>query len=198
MTRPDFDEIIDRTGTACSKWDDMEAAYGVSPDDGGLAMWVADMDFRPPAGVRRALESVVAQGVYGYPGANRPYLDAIRWWMENRHGWQIDTDWILTCAGLVNGVAMAIQSCTAPGDGVILMSPVYHAFARTIRALGRQLVELPLALHDGQYRMDWANWEKVLTGREKMLSCVRPTIPAGGSGPRPNCGRSPISAKRAI
>ncbi|SEN30035.1 cystathione beta-lyase [Paracoccus alcaliphilus] len=179
MTRPDFDEIIDRTGTACSKWDDMEAAYGVSPGDGGLAMWVADMDFRPPAGVRQALESVVAQGVYGYPGANRPYLDAIRWWMANRHGWQIDTDWILTCAGLVNGVAMAIQSCTAPGDGVILMSPVYHAFARTIRASGRELVELPLALHDGQYRMDWANWEKVLTGREKMLILCSPHNPGG-------------------
>ena len=47
MAKPDFDEIIDRTGTACNKWDDMQAVYGVPPDD-GIAMWVADMDFRPP------------------------------------------------------------------------------------------------------------------------------------------------------
>ena len=60
---PDFDEIIDRRGTACSKWDDMQAAYGVAPDEGGLAMWVADMDFRPPAAVQRAVEGLAAHGV---------------------------------------------------------------------------------------------------------------------------------------
>ena len=179
MTTPDFDEIIARVGTRCSKWDDMQAAYGVSPDDGGLAMWVADMDFRPPAAVQRAVERVAAHGVYGYPGANRPYLEAIRWWMDHRHGWQIDTDWILTCAGLVNGVAMALDAFTQPGDGVIVMSPVYHAFARVIRASGRDLVELPLAQEDGLYRMDWTAWETRLTGRERMLILCSPHNPGG-------------------
>ena len=42
-----FDEIIDRRDTHCAKWDKMEALYGV-PRDEGIAMWVADMDFRPP------------------------------------------------------------------------------------------------------------------------------------------------------
>ena len=56
----DFDEVIDRRGTFCSKWDMMQALYGVSPDD-GLAMWVADMDFRPPPAVTAAL-----------PGRDRP------------------------------------------------------------------------------------------------------------------------------
>ena len=179
MTTPDFDEIIARVGTRCSKWDDMQAAYGVSPDDGGLAMWVADMDFRPPAAVQRAVERVAAHGVYGYPGANRPYLEAIRWWMGHRHGWQVDTDWILTCAGLVNGVAMALDAFTQPGDGVIVMSPVYHAFARVIRASGRDLVELPLAQEDGLYRMDWTAWETRLTGRERMLILCSPHNPGG-------------------
>jgi cysteine-S-conjugate beta-lyase len=123
MTHPDFDQIIDRRGTRCSKWDDMQAAYGVAPED-GLAMWVADMDFRPPRAVQRAVEAAAAHGVYGYPGANRPYHEAICWWMRTRHGWQVDADWILTCAGLVNGVAMALEAFTAPGDGVIVMSPV--------------------------------------------------------------------------
>ena len=179
MTRPDFDEIIDRRGTNCSKWDDMEAAYGVSPDRDGLAMWVADMDFRPPASVQRAVEALAAHGVYGYPGAHRPYLEAIRWWMENRHGWRIETGWILTCAGLVNGVAMALDAYTRPGDGVVVMSPVYHAFARTVRASGRELVELPLANEGGRYRMDWPVWEGMLTGREKLLILCSPHNPGG-------------------
>lgn len=178
MPHPDFDQIIDRRGTRCSKWDDMQSAYGVNPDD-GLAMWVADMDFRPPHAVQRAVEDAVAHGVYGYPGANRPYLDAICWWMQNRHGWQIRPDWILTCAGLVNGVAMALDAFTAPGDGVIVMSPVYHAFGRVIRAGGRELVELPLAQQDGIYRMDWNNWEGMLKGHERMMILCSPHNPGG-------------------
>ena len=76
----------------------MEAAYGVGPED-GLAMWVADMDFRPPHAVQQAVERAVAHGVYGYLGDNRPYLDAICWWMQTRHGWSLQPDWILTTHG---------------------------------------------------------------------------------------------------
>ena len=59
------------------------------------------------------------------------------------------------------------------------MSPVYHAFARVIRASGRQLVELPLARQDGLYRMDWPAWEARLTGRERMLILCSPHNPGG-------------------
>lgn len=179
MTKPDFDEVIDRVGTNCSKWDDMRAAYGVSPEEGGLAMWVADMDFRPPRSVQRAVEAIAATGVYGYPGSNSAYLDAICWWMQHRHGWQIKPGWILNCAGLVNAVAMALDACTRPGDGVVVMSPVYHAFARVVRASKRELVELPLALRDGRYRMEWERWETMLTGRERMLILCSPHNPGG-------------------
>ncbi|WP_265500210.1 MalY/PatB family protein [Paracoccus beibuensis] len=178
MPDPDFDQIIDRRGTRCSKWDDMQSAYGVDPDN-GLAMWVADMDFRPPQSVQRAVEAAVAHGVYGYPGANRPYLDAICWWMENRHGWQVQPDWVLTCSGLVNGVAMALNAFTAPGDGVIVMSPVYHAFGRVIRAGRRDLVELPLAQREGIYHMDWDSWEGMLKGQERLLILCSPHNPGG-------------------
>lgn len=179
MTQPDFDEIINRIGTNCSKWDDMEANYGVSADDGGLAMWVADMDFRPPAAVQRAVELTARRGVYGYPGAHEPYLEAIKWWMANRHGWDIETGWILTCAGLVNGVAMALDAYTKPGDGVIVMSPVYHAFGRVVNASGRELVELPLANEGGEYRMNWTRWEEMLTGNERLLILCSPHNPGG-------------------
>lgn len=179
MTQPDFDEVIDRIGTHCSKWDDMQGAYGVAPDEGGLAMWVADMDFRPPRSVQRAVEDAARHGVYGYPGSNAPYHEAIAWWMEHRHGWKIDQGWILTASGLVNGVAMALDAYTQPGDGVIVMSPVYHAFGRVIRAAGRELVELPLAIRDGSYRMDWSRWETMLNGSERMLILCSPHNPGG-------------------
>ncbi|WBU60501.1 MalY/PatB family protein [Paracoccus albus] len=178
MTTPDFDEIIERRGTNCNKWDDMEAIYGV-PADQGLAMWVADMDFRPPAPVQAAVEKLAAHGVYGYPAQNPDYLPAIRWWMKNRHGWQIEADWIVTALGLVNGTALAISAFTDPGDRVILMTPVYHAFSRVIRAQGREVAEFPLAQNDGRYVFDWPTWEGLLTGQEKMLILCSPHNPGG-------------------
>ena len=66
----DFDEIIDRRGTHCIKWDMMQPLYGVSPDD-GLAMWVADMDFRSPPAVAAAVAAEAAAGVFGYFGDDR-------------------------------------------------------------------------------------------------------------------------------
>lgn len=147
-----FDEIIDRRGTHSVKWDKMQALYGVSPDD-GIAMWVADMDFRPPQAVQRALEGMLAHGLYGYFGDDRDYLAAIRWWMANRHGWEVDPSHIFTTHGLVNGTALCVQAFSQPGDGVVLFTPVYHAFARVIRGSGRKVVEVPMVEVDGRMTM---------------------------------------------
>ena len=74
-----FDEIIDRRGSHCVKWDMMEKLYGVSAED-GIAMWVADMDFRPPQVIQDALQGMIDHGIYGYFGDDSAYLGAIRWW----------------------------------------------------------------------------------------------------------------------
>lgn len=178
MPAADFDEPIDRLGTLCSKWDDMHKIFGVAPQD-GIAMWVADMDFRPPAPVQQAVEAMARHGIYGYPGEHRPYLEAIRWWMQNRHGWTVEPEWILTAHGLVNGTALCVDTFTAPGDAVVLMTPVYHGFARVIRAAGRGITEFPLVVEDGEYRMDWEGWAGLMTGRERMLVLCSPHNPSG-------------------
>jgi cysteine-S-conjugate beta-lyase len=173
-----FDTPISRVGSHCVKWDMLEPLYGMKPDE-GLAMWVADMEFRPPQAVQDALQKMLDHGVYGYFGDDRAYLDAIRWWMATRHGWEVQPDWIFTTHGLVNGTALCIQSFTEAGDGIILMTPVYHAFSRIIKAAGREVVEFPLTLVDGNAQMDFAVWEQKLTGREKMLILCSPHNPGG-------------------
>lgn len=173
-----FDEIIDRRGTHCSKWDTLEALYGLSPDD-ALAMWVADMDFRPPAAVQQALERMIRHGVYGYFGDERDYKAAICWWMQNRHGWAVEPEWIFTANGLVNGTALCVDTWTEPGDAVALVTPVYHAFFRVIRANGREVRELPLKNANNRYEMDFEAWDRLMTGREKMLILCSPHNPGG-------------------
>ncbi len=173
-----FDDIIDRRGTHCAKWDMMEKIYGV-PQDTGLAMWVADMDFRPPQCVTDAVQGQVDHGVFGYFGDDRNYRAAIQWWMRTRHGWSLEADHIFTTHGLVNGTALCIDTFTKPGDGVVLFTPVYHAFARVIAANGRRVVECELTLADGRYEMDFDAYDAQMDGSERMLILCSPHNPGG-------------------
>jgi cystathionine beta-lyase len=174
----DFDRVINRFGSHSVKWDMMEAAYGVPAQD-GIAMWVADMDFQPPQCVQDAIAKMGETGVYGYYGEETDYRNAICWWMQNRHGWQVDPSWIFTTHGLVNGTAMCVDAYTKPGDGVVLFTPVYHAFARVIRAADRHVVECPLEQVDGLYRMNFDAYDAMMTGREKMIILCSPHNPGG-------------------
>ena len=173
-----FDTVINRLGTHSVKWDGMEPMFGV-PAQGGLAMWVADMDFRPPACVQAALEKMLAHGIYGYFGDDSAYLAAITWWMQTRHGWSVDPKHIFTTHGLVNGTALCVDAFTQVGEGVVLTTPVYHAFARVIKAAGRNVVECPLKTVAGQYVMDFDAWDAQMTGVEKMFILCSPHNPGG-------------------
>ncbi|MFV1601683.1 MULTISPECIES: MalY/PatB family protein [unclassified Phaeobacter] len=174
----DFDKIIDRRNTHCIKWDMMEDLYGV-PRDEGLSMWVADMDFAVPSVVTDKMREMADHGVYGYVNCDSPYRSAICWWMQNRHGWSVDPDAIFTTTGLVNGVGMCLDTYTQPGDGIVLFTPVYHAFAKVIRNAGREVVECELAVNDGRYEMDFAAYDAQMTGSEKMVILCSPHNPVG-------------------
>ena len=173
-----FDERIERRGTHSVKWDMMESLYGV-PQQDGIAMWVADMDFRPPTCVQNALSNMAEVGVYGYYGNDATYRNAICWWMQERHGWDVDPSWIFTTHGLVNGTGMCVDAFTNPGDGVVLFTPVYHAFARVIAAADRQVVECQMPIVDGRYVMDFAAYDAQMTGNEKMVILCSPHNPGG-------------------
>lgn len=174
----DFDRVIDRFGSHSVKWDMMETLYNVPAQD-GIAMWVADMDFEPPKCVQDALAGMARTGVYGYYGDETAYRAAICWWMEHRHGWSVDPSWIFTTHGLVNGTAMCVDAYTQPGEGVVLFTPVYHAFARVIRAAGREVVECEMVQEGGRYTLDFAAYDAQMTGNEKMVILCSPHNPSG-------------------
>ena len=174
----DFDEVIDRRGTHSSKWDTMEELYGVSPDS-GLSMWVADMDFRAPKIIQEKLHGINSHGIYGYYGDYKEYNNSIKWWMKNRHNWEIDTSWIFTTHGLVNGTGLCIDAFTKPGDGIILFTPVYYQFSNLVEAARRKVVECPLKLINNQYHFDFVAYERNLSGDEKMVILCSPHNPGG-------------------
>jgi len=175
-----FDTPIDRRNTNSNKWDDMQAIYGVSPDD-GISMWVADTDLKSPDCIQDAVRKMLDHGVYGYTSKNTEtdYFGAICWWMQNRHGWHVEPSSIFTVTGLGNGVGMVLEAFTNPGDGVVLFTPVYHSFARITRAAGRNVVECPLVNDAGRYKMDFDHYDTILDGSEKIVIFCSPHNPGG-------------------
>lgn len=174
-----FDDIINRVGTNSSKWDLMEGAFGVPAND-GLAMWIADMDFRAPEFIQDATRDLLEKANYGYFCGVDALYEQVCWWMDTRHNWPIKPDWITLTYGLGNGIAMALQCLTDPGDSIVTFTPVYHEFEVKIGKNDRVNLQLPLVrLADGTYGIDFDLCDAKMTGNERMLILSSPHNPAG-------------------
>ncbi len=170
----DFDKYIDRRNTDCEKWDGLEEEFGRKDL---LALWVADMDFTAPPEVLEAVHKKVDQGALGYPTMPQSLYDAIRLWEEKRHGWKFGNEAITWAPGVVAGLSFAVMALTKPGDGVIIQTPVYPPFYRTVREAGRIINENPLKYENGRYVMDIEGLEKLITPTCRTLILCSPHNP---------------------
>ncbi|MGG1879657.1 pyridoxal phosphate-dependent aminotransferase [Paenibacillus cisolokensis] len=173
-----FDLAIDRNRTSCEKWDNRQAVFG-NPD--ALPMWVADMDFAAPPAVIKALHERVEHGVFGYTYPPVSYKESIVDWMQTRHNWSIQPEWIQNCPGVVPALSLLVESFTEPGDQVMIQTPVYPPFYQVVKEHGRELITNPLIQNeDGSYVMDFDHLEQSLSGGQvKMLILCSPHNPVG-------------------
>jgi len=173
----DFDRLTDRRGTDCLKYD-FAAERGYPAEV--LPFWVADMDFPAPEPVVKALEQRARHGIFGYTDIKDDYREILARWFEQRHGWQIEGEWLSITPGVVFGICTAIRAFTQPGEGVLICPPVYYPFAASIKANGRKLVESPLVEKDGHYEIDFQDFEqKIVANEVKLFVLCSPHNPVG-------------------
>lgn len=178
MMRYNFDEIIDRRGTACIKYDAMKDFIGA---DDVIPMWVADMDFKTPAFIVEALKKRLEHEVYAYSIRPKSYFLSIKEWLYRRHQWKVDTDWMVFTPGVVPAINIAVLALTLPGDGIIVQPPVYFPFFSAATDHGRKLIYNPLVIKDGRLCMDFENLEMLAKEGAKMLILSNPHNPAGSA-----------------
>ena len=171
-----FDEIIDRTNTNCIKYDARTAFFG---KDDLLPLWVADMDFRTPDFIVKAIKERVENDIYGYTFRGESYNQAIVDWLKRRHNWAIKPEWISFSPGVVAGLTLAIEALSEPGDGVIIQPPVYFPFFDSVKGSGRNLIENPLRLENGRYYFDLKDLKNKITPRTRLLLLSNPHNPGG-------------------
>ena len=174
----DFDELIERRGTNSAKWDAIgNVLKDPAPDT--IPMWVADMDFRAAPAVTEAIRYLADQGVHGYFGDDSGYKAAMTAWLEKRHGWSADPDWMTHTHGIVSALGLAIQAYSEPDDGVVVFSPVYHMFGHMVHANGRRLIESPLRQIQGRYEMDLDGLKDLIDRNTKLVLLCSPHNPGG-------------------
>lgn len=171
-----FNEIVDRKGTSCSKWDHNKAIFGT---DDIHPMWIADMDFKAPAEVIDAMQERLNHGVFGYTFRGEEYNNSIVNWVKRRYGWNIEREWITFSPGIVPALSMAILAYTRPGDKIVIQTPVYGPFSGVVKANGRQLIESPLSCENGVYKMNLEDLEAQIDDRTKMVMMCNPHNPVG-------------------
>ncbi|MED3575837.1 MalY/PatB family protein [Cytobacillus praedii] len=172
----DFNQKLNREHTSSVKWGLTKQIFGT---DDVLPMWVADMDFSPPKEVKDALQERVDHGIYGYTFSPPSTTEAIQLWLNKRHDWKINHSWVLYSTGVVPSISIAIEAFTAPGDKVMLQSPVYTPFFEMIEKNNRQLVNTPLKLIDNRYEIDFTVFEDHLKDGVKLFLLCNPHNPSG-------------------
>ena len=178
----DFDEVIDRRGTRCYKYDSLEAEFGRSDLN---ALWVADMDFRTPDFILDALRRRLDHPVLGYPVTGDDYFEIVSDWVADLHGWQVPASCFRYIPGIVKGIGLAERCFLQPGDKVVIQKPVYHPFRIVTEQSGFTVVNNPLRpVYDAEgflerYEMDLEDLERKLDDRVKMLILCNPHNPGG-------------------
>lgn len=173
----DFDRVIDRRNTRSLKYD-FARERGIPEEN--LPLWVADMDFRVSSYIQEALERLVSYGIFGYSEVKEHYFEPLRAWLENRHGWRTEREWLAKTPGVVFALAAAIRAFTKEGEGVIIQQPVYYPFANVVKNNHRKLVISNLLLGEKDYEMDYADFEeKILKEQVKLFILCNPHNPIG-------------------
>ncbi|MCL3780306.1 pyridoxal phosphate-dependent aminotransferase [Prolixibacteraceae bacterium JC049] len=172
-----FDEIIDRKGTNCIKYDAMEDFLGADSDV--IPLWVADTDFKVADFIMDALRQRLDHEILGYTYRCENYFSAIQGWMKRRHNWEVKKEWITFSPGVVAGLTLAIEALTKPGDKVVVQPPVYFPFFDSVNGTDRVLVENPLKKESGRYHFDLEDFKSKIDDKTKMIIISNPHNPGG-------------------
>lgn len=174
-----FKTIRNRRDDRSYKWMEMDQSAPHHGDD-AFPFTVADVDFFHPKALTEGLKDYLDDMVFGYTAPSNAYYDAVIRWYQRRHQWHLKQDWILQAPGVVVAINNALKAFTRTGDGVLIMTPVYYPFKRSIENLDRKVVETKLVEVDDVMVIDFKDFEaKASDENTKVLLLCSPHNPVG-------------------
>lgn len=174
MGKYDFTTLPNRFGHHTYKWKEAETDRQVLP------AWIADMDFEVLPEIRQTVHDYAEQLVYGYTYASDGLIEAVQDWEEKHHGYRFDKDSLVFIEGVVPAISTAIQAFTKEGEAVLINTPVYPPFARSIKLNNRRLITNSLVEKDELFEIDFDQLEKeFIEENVKLYVLCNPHNPGG-------------------
>ena len=174
MGKYDFTTLPNRFGHHTYKWKEAETDRQVLP------AWIADMDFEVLPEIRQTVHDYAEQLVYGYTYASDGLIEAVQNWEEKHHGYHFDKDTLVFIEGVVPAISTAIQAFTKEGEAVLINTPVYPPFARSIKLNNRRLITNSLVEKNGLFEIDFVQLEKNFVEEDvKLYVLCNPHNPGG-------------------
>lgn len=171
-----FQKVTNRLSTRSVKWDWRKKLFN---SEEVLPMWVADMDFEVPEAVQNALIKRAEHGIFGYTLTDEKVNETIQIWLNSKHDWEIEKDWLTYSPGVVPTLHTVIEALTSPEDQVLIQTPVYPPFYQVVKKHNRTLVKNPLQLENGRYEIDFNDLEEKLASGVKAFILCNPHNPVG-------------------
>ena len=174
MGKYDFTTLPNRFGHHTYKWKEAETDRQVLP------AWIADMDFEVLPEIRQTVHNYAEQLVYGYTYASDRLIEAVQKWEEKHHSYRFEKDSLVFIEGVVPAISTAIQAFTKEGEAVLINTPVYPPFARSIKLNNRRLITNSLVEKDGLFGIDFDQLEKDIVEEDvKIYVLCNPHNPGG-------------------
>ena len=170
-----FDEIFDRSGTRCAKYDERAEKFGTADV---IPLWVADMDFRTAQPIIDACKAKAEEGIWGYTTRPDSYFEAVQQWERRRKGWTPDTALMSWSLGVVPALSSIVKLFSAESDKVLIQTPVYMEFYDVVETWSREVVENPLVEKDGKWSVDFDDFAAKVKQCKIFLLC-NPQNPVG-------------------
>jgi cystathionine beta-lyase len=175
MNLSSFDRLVDRRGHHSFKWNRYRG-------QDVLPLWVADMDFPSPPAVLDALADCLEHGVLGYvhPDEFEPGREAVCGWLERKHDWSVDPEWLVWVPGIVPGFNVACRAYCEPGDRVLVQVPNYPPMLSAPALHGLERLDVPTVRAGGRWTLDFHALERLAADpRTKLFLQCNPMNPCG-------------------
>ena len=169
-----FETAPNRIGQHTYKWKEAEKDSQVLP------AWIADMDFEVLPEIKQTVHDYADQLVYGYTYASEELINAVLSWERDEHGYTFDKEALVFIEGVVPAISTAIQAFTDEGDAVLINTPVYPPFARSVKLNNRRLITNSLIEQAGLFQIDFEQLERDIADNEvKIYVLCNPHNPGG-------------------
>ncbi|MET0780364.1 MAG: aminotransferase class I/II-fold pyridoxal phosphate-dependent enzyme [Microbacterium sp.] len=144
-----------------------------------LPLFVAETDFELAPAITDVLTRAVQLGDTGYTPPEPGIREAFVGFARRRFAWEVDPSRVFWTGDVMMGVVEILRRVIAPGDRVVVMTPVYPPFFDSVEEAGGVVERVPLSRTDAGWEIDLLGVETALAGGARAVLLCNPHNPTG-------------------